>query len=223
MARWVTWVWWGNRSKGLRQLLRELGVYNGELKRTSSADSGEDSHDRIFNSLPFIAEQKSVLEEATQSKGHTCLMLPKFHCEFNPIERVWGRAKMYIRAYNNGALPHLRKIVLVALSQENIPGDLHLKYERKSRDYMRSYLEGDCDPADAEMKVRQFKKYRSHRGIPPAEYTEKKNKPWALKTKLRQSGEIMMKRAAARAMRTGAGLTDETAEFDDDDVQLPAQ
>ena len=59
----------------------------------------------------------------------------------------------------------------------------------------------------------------------PAEYTEKKNKPWALKTKLRQSGEIMMKRAAARAMRTGAGLTDETAEFDDDDddEQLPAQ
>ena len=70
--------------------------------------------------------------------------------------------------------------------------------------------------------------HRQHAPLPhypPAEYTEKKNKPWALKTKLRQSGEIMMKRAAARAMRTGAGLTDETAEFDDDDddEQLPAQ
>ena len=90
---------------------------------------------------------------------------------------------------------------------------------------MRSYLEGDCDPADAELKVRQLKKYRSHRGMPPSESNPGavKAKPWSLKIKRRHEKE--MKEKADRAMRTGVGLTDETAEFDDDDddEQLPAQ
>ena len=202
--------------KGIRQLLKELGMFNGELKRTASADSGDDSLDRIFNSLSFIEEQKSVLEEVTEEKGGKCLMLPKFHCEFNPIERVWGRTKMYIRAFNTGALPNLRKIILTALSHENIPEDLHVKYERKSRDYMRAYLTAECDPAQAEMKVRQMRKYRSHRGIPPSEFTEKKQKPWGAK-KAKGFVSKSMKVAAALAMKQGNGLADVTEDNDDDD------
>ncbi|CAM9943500.1 unnamed protein product [Choristocarpus tenellus] len=30
--------------------------------------------------------------------GH-CLMLLKNHCELNPIEMVWGRAKHYVRGH----------------------------------------------------------------------------------------------------------------------------
>ncbi len=30
-----------------------------------------------------------------EDKGHTAYFLPKFHCELNPIERVWGQAKRY--------------------------------------------------------------------------------------------------------------------------------
>ena len=42
---------------------------------------------------------------------------------------------------------------------------------------LRTCLTAECDPAQAEMKVRQMRKYRSHRGIPPSEFTEKKQKP----------------------------------------------
>jgi hypothetical protein len=46
---------------------------------------------------------------------------------------------------------------------------------------LRTCLTAECDPAQAEMKVRQMRKYRSHRGIPPSEFTEKKQKPWGAK------------------------------------------
>ena len=52
--------------------------------------------------------------------------------------------------------------------------------------------------------------------MPPSESNPGavKAKPWSLKIKRRHEKE--MKEKADRAMRTGVGLTDETAEFDDD-------
>ena len=31
--------------------------------------------------------------------GHTCIFIPKCHCELNPIEHVWSQSKRYTRAY----------------------------------------------------------------------------------------------------------------------------
>ena len=52
----------------------------------------------ILSSQPdFAAPVKSVVEEAVNAAGHLCLFLPKYHCELNPIEMVWGRAKQHQR------------------------------------------------------------------------------------------------------------------------------
>ena len=37
--------------------------------------------------------EKPLLQLIIEGAGHICLFLPKFHCELNPIELVWGQAK----------------------------------------------------------------------------------------------------------------------------------
>ena len=54
---------------------------------------------------------KSILEEYIERHGHLCMFFPKYHCELNPIERVWCHAKKHTRAYANGKINTLRKIV----------------------------------------------------------------------------------------------------------------
>ena len=45
-------------------------------------------------------------------KNHRCIYLPKFHPEFNPIERCWSRMKWYIRKYSDGTLTTLRRLLV---------------------------------------------------------------------------------------------------------------
>ena len=40
--------------------------------------------------------EKTAIEHFMQDKGQRAIYLTKFHCELNPIERVWGEAKRYI-------------------------------------------------------------------------------------------------------------------------------
>ena len=51
--------------------------------------------------------EKTAVEYLLQSKGHRALFLPKFHCELNPIERVWGEAKRYTRSHCDYSFPGL--------------------------------------------------------------------------------------------------------------------
>jgi len=42
---------------------------------------------------------KSILEEHCEKCGFLVLILPKFHCEINPLEMVWGWAKFHYQLY----------------------------------------------------------------------------------------------------------------------------
>ena len=42
---------------------------------------------------------KSILGERCKKRGFQDLILPKFDCEINPLEMVWGRAKYHYRYY----------------------------------------------------------------------------------------------------------------------------
>jgi hypothetical protein len=46
----------------------------------------------MSNQSDFLAE-KPLLQSIIEDAGHTCLFLPKFHCELNPIELLWAYVK----------------------------------------------------------------------------------------------------------------------------------
>ena len=42
-----------------------------------------------------FAQEKSMLQHYIEGRGYICMFLPKFHCELNPIEIVWGFMKYH--------------------------------------------------------------------------------------------------------------------------------
>ena len=48
---------------------------------------------RLLSLQDDFKNEKPLLQLIIEGAGHTCLFLPKFHCELNPIELVWGKAK----------------------------------------------------------------------------------------------------------------------------------
>ena len=55
--------------------------------------------------------EKTIVEHYLVNRRHLVHFIPKFHCELNPIERVWGQAKVYTRMRKNFTLVRLRQIV----------------------------------------------------------------------------------------------------------------
>ena len=113
----------------------------------------------LSNHDDFKNEDTSV-ERYLKGRGHLVHFLPKFHCELNAIERVWGQAKVYGRAYTNFTLAKLRQVINPAL--DSVTVDLICKYCRKARDYENAYLEGHKAGKEVENAV---KKYKSHRRV----------------------------------------------------------
>jgi hypothetical protein len=42
-----------------------------------------------------FVHKKPLLQYYLEGQGHICMFLPKFHCELNPIEMLWGYAKYH--------------------------------------------------------------------------------------------------------------------------------
>ena len=54
----------------------------------------------ILGSHPDFKDEKSSAERFLgEEKKHIVYMLPKYHCELNPIECVWAQVKQYAKAY----------------------------------------------------------------------------------------------------------------------------
>ena len=84
--------------------------------------------------------------------------IPKFHCERNTIEHVWGQAERYTRMYTNVTLPGLRNIVEPGL--DSVTVDNIRKFFQKARDYERAYREGHTAGKIVEQAVKKFKSHR---------------------------------------------------------------
>ena len=83
--------------------------------------------------------EKTIVEHYLEGRGHIVFFVPKFHCELNPIERVWGQAKIYTRTHTNFTLVRLRQIVSPAL--DSVPLDLIRKFYQRVSEY-ESIFEG---------------------------------------------------------------------------------
>ena len=138
--------------KGMKAILEEWGINTSRMK-------ADDMRTVLFFHDDFASE-KTLAERFIVNNGHKCFYLPKFHCELNPIERVWGQAKVYSRAHTNFTLVGLRSIVNPAL--DSVSTDLMRKYFRRVLEYERAYLEGKKAGKELEAAV---KIYKSHRRI----------------------------------------------------------
>ena len=121
--------------------------------------------DCVLRQQPDFLAQKSGLEEAYDEYNlqhgtqHSCVFLPKYHPELNPIERVWGRMKWHIRKFADNRMDTLEKLMNYGLSTENIPQWLVRKFFRLNEAYILAYDNG----MDMVTATAWIKKHRSHR------------------------------------------------------------
>ena len=137
--------------KGMKMVLEERGVCTkGMVAKDMTAK---------LKTYQDFKNSKTILSELVENKGHKCVYIPKFHCEVNPIERCWCQAKKYTRAYANGSIVRLRKIVPEGL--ETATKDMIIIFFQKSKDYEKAYREGyTTENVDSIIKL-----YKSHRRV----------------------------------------------------------
>ena len=92
----------------MKQILEERGINTSSMKA--------DDMRTVLSFHEDFQSEKTLVEKLVTNKGLKCLYIvyfPKFHCELNPIERVWGQAKVYSRAHTkfNFTLAGLRSII----------------------------------------------------------------------------------------------------------------
>ena len=139
------------KPKGMRLILEERGIdTTGWTAKEMQAELA--SHEDFAN-------EKTVVEKVVEERGHICIFIPKFHCELNPIERVWCHAKKHVRANSNGTVPRLRKLVPESLSTVDVT--LIKKFFATASDYERGYREGHS-AFNIESAV---KTYKSHKRV----------------------------------------------------------
>ena len=159
--------WWGGKvqkmvdargiPKGLKWVLEERGVDTRGMVVEKMRE--------VLGNFPDFKYEKSRIERLlTDDHGHIVYMLPKYHCELNPIERVWAQAKRYTKAYCKYNLQTLRNNIIPAL--DSVKLDNIQNYFRKTRHYMFAYLEGIPGGTDLDQLVKHYKKaIKSHRRI----------------------------------------------------------
>ena len=82
----------------------------------SDDGSSDNSEDRlVLRSHADFKNEKTALESLVQEKGQRAIYLPKFHCELNHIERVWGEAKRFTRSHCDYSFAGLERTIVPAL------------------------------------------------------------------------------------------------------------
>ena len=127
---------------------------------------------RVLEAQPDFKAQVSAVEEIAATAGkleHKVAFLPKFYCELNFIERVWGRMKWFTRKHGDFTLGTLKKLVLLGLSDRNVPLELIRKYARISWRYMDAYrqMTAKYEFAPPDLVERIVRKFKSHRMVDP--------------------------------------------------------
>ena len=77
----------GSGIQGLE--MQEVDVVDDvDLERSTSC-----CMQRTLSLQEDFLQEKPLIQLVIEKAGHKCLFLPKFHCELNPIEMVWGLMK----------------------------------------------------------------------------------------------------------------------------------
>ncbi|RDX40342.1 hypothetical protein OH76DRAFT_1366364 [Lentinus brumalis] len=114
----------------------------------------------LFNE-PDFANVESLLEAAYRARGYKVLLLPKFHCELNPIEQCWGAAKRKYRVKPPSKGP--------AALEQNVTDSLasvKILQMRRFATHSRRFIDAYRTGLNGKQAAWADKTYRSHRCIP---------------------------------------------------------
>jgi len=140
--------------KGIKTILLERGLWRTGLKLNAAR--------KLLSEQPDFVAQKNMswLQEVGVEGGHIVQFFPKFHPEFNFIERYWGAAKRYAREHCDYSFAGLQEIVPKALDSVSLMTirRLHNHCWR----YIEAYHHGALAPHQVEWAM---KKYSSHRRL----------------------------------------------------------
>ena len=138
------------RPKGMKLILEERKI---DTEGMVAADMR-----LILRGHDDFKYEKTALEYLMANHGQRCYYIPKFHCELNPIERVWGAAKQYTRRHCDYSFPGLEGTVPIGLASVEL--NTIRKYFRKCREYMQAYRDGKTGGDSVEKAVKQYKSHR---------------------------------------------------------------
>ena len=79
--------------KGMKEVLLERGVNVTKMKGDEMREILQNMHDFKY--------EKTRVEKLLMDHGFRGYFIPKFHCELNPIKRIWAESKRYIREHCN--------------------------------------------------------------------------------------------------------------------------
>ena len=130
---------WGGEIQGM---VDENGIPKGmetilEEREVDTSERRAKEMGTLLKTFPDFNGRKTILEGYTEQRGHVCIFYPKYHCELSPIERVWCQSNKCTRAYADGTIARLRKIVPEGL--DSVTLDQMGKFFRTCRDYERAY------------------------------------------------------------------------------------
>jgi transposase len=167
------------QQKGIRRILQESGLFRTEgghplLLECGSCKRGGNREASVARNLPccaravlsrepYFMEQKEWLAETVEDElGFTILFYPKYHCELNYIELIWGWIKGYHRrscTYNFADL----EAGLPGTMENEIPLLFTIqRYYRFCLGFMSGYRAG----LTGVLLDYSARKYKGHRAIP---------------------------------------------------------
>ncbi|KAI0092204.1 hypothetical protein BDY19DRAFT_928836 [Irpex rosettiformis] len=115
---------------------------------------------RVLSLQANFRSEKPMIQLFLEAAGHSCYFIPKFHCEFNPIEMYWGWVKRRFRCLADGTFKTGKELLPTLL--DSCETRIIRAFFRKSWRYMDAYSKG-LNVKQVEFAV---KKYTSHRRIP---------------------------------------------------------
>jgi len=158
------------KQKGIKTILEERGLWNTLQHKVLSCDLCKSGHPpgninccakRLLSEQTDFKEQKEWLQDTVERYGHSIIFFPKFHCELNYIEMVWGYIKAKLRRESLFSFTLLKNRIDPLLKEE-IPISFVRKVSRHCFRFMNGYRLGLKGPElDYAMK-----KYKGHRRIP---------------------------------------------------------
>ena len=63
----------------------------------------------VLSQYPDFEYEKTKLQKLVEGRGYLMFYLSKFHCELNPVERIWCSANLYPCGNCNYSVAGLRK------------------------------------------------------------------------------------------------------------------